>query len=408
MLTGDLIRARVKGKTLQPSLIDPERDRLVEAANELLVIWGKALEQRWNRGHLDDAVSAWVGNRQDHKILKGLAKLMTDRSTFEVQSPLPPVELRARVFRTARAMGPLALEAGPLERTTADDVLDRVADELGVTRDAVSDALYADLPSEERLIACDVPNATWLLHRYNVALVQALLLRATEVRLRLHDASAPRLRQLFRHVKFHQLMHLARRDGDTLDVTLDGPASLFTQSTRYGFELAKFLPAVLLQTCAWELEATVLWTKKKHEKQLVLTHEDGLVSHYSDTGAYRTREQELFEERWNARESDWNLADGGAPIELGGKAVLVPDYTLTHQDGRVVHLDIVGFWRREALARKLELVERYGPGNVIFAVSRKRRGSKGSALPAYDGPLIEFAEIVMPKKVEEFAEQVAQ
>ena len=97
----------------------------------------------------------------------------------------------------------------------------------------------------------------------------------------------PRLRQLFRYVKFHQLMHLARRDGPWLEITLDGPASLFKQSTRYGMELATFFPAILLQECPWELQATVLWTKAKHRKTLTLTHEDGLVGHYADRGAYQ-------------------------------------------------------------------------------------------------------------------------
>ena len=399
MLTGDLVRARVRGGTIQASLVDATKPALLDASAELLAIWGAALDGAWTRGRLDEAVTAWIGPRRDHKIIKGLAKVLVDRSRFEIRSPLPPVELRAKVFRAARDAGPLALEAGPFGRTTARDVFDRVAAELGTSADVVSEALYADLRQAERLVACDVPDPTWLLHRYNVALVQALLLRATEVRLRLHKPSAPRLRQLFRHVKFHQLMHLARRDGAWLEIVLDGPASLFRQSTRYGLELATFFPAVLLQTCAWQVEATVLWTKAKHKKTLTLTPDEGLVGHYADTGAYRTREQEMFEERWNAKARDWVMAQGSAPIDLGGRGVLVPDYTFTHPDGRTAHLDICGFWRREALERKLALLDQHGPGNVIMAVSRKRRGSKTKEIPAFEGPLVEFAEVVPTNKV---------
>ena len=303
------------------------------------------------------------------------------------------------MFRAARETGPLALEAGPLGRPTAHDVLEKVAAELDSTAEEVADALYADLRQAERLVACDVPDPDWLLNRYNVALVQALLLRATEVRVRLHKPSAPRLRQLFRHVKFHQLMHLASKDGAWTEVVLDGPASLFRQSTRYGMELATFFPAVLLQTCKWQVEATVLWTKAKHRKTLTLGPDDGLVGHYADTGAYRTREQEMFEERWHAKPRDWVLSEGAKPIDLGGRGVLIPDYTLKHPDGREAHLDICGFWRTEALSKKLELIDRYGPGNVVVAVSRKRRGSKAKEVPTFAGPLIEFAEIVPPNKV---------
>lgn len=399
MLTGDLVRARVRGKTIEASLIDPARPAYADAAAELLAIWGAALDGSWTRGRLDEAVSAWVGPRRDHKILKGLAKVLVDRSTFEIRSPLPPAELRAKVFRAARESGPLALEAGPLGRTTAADVLERIAAELDTTAEVIADALYADLRQAERLVRCEVPDPRWLLDRYNVALVQALLLRATEVRVRLKKPSAPRLRQFFRKVKFHQLMHLASKDGPWTEIVLDGPASLFRQSTRYGLELATFFPAVLLQTCAWEVEATVLWTKAKHRKTLTLTPVLGLVSHYADTGAYRTREQEMFEERWHAKPRAWKLDPGSAPIDLGGRGVLIPDYTLKHEDGRVAHLDICGFWRREALEHKLGLIDTYGPGNVIMAVSRKRRGSKSTELPPFGGPLVEFAEIVPPNKV---------
>ncbi len=408
MLTSDLLRARVEGRTLRPSWIDPDKPGLRRAAEELLALLDEALDARWTRGAVEEALGELVGVRRDHKVLKGLAKVMLDRATFQVESPLPPVALRERVFRAARAHGPLALEPGPLGRPTAETVLAEVALELDSTPEAVADALYADLPSEERLVELRRLGPEALLHRYNVALVQALLLRATDLTLRLHDASAPRLRQLFRRIKFHQLMHLCRRDGDVLEVVVDGPASLFRQSTRYGLELATFFPAILLQECPWTLTATVLWTKRRHAKTLTLTHEDGLVSHYRDQGAYKTREQALFEERWNASERAWDLTEGREPIELGGQAVLVPDYTLTHPDGRVAHLDVVGFWRRESLERRLALLDRYGPGNVVVAVSRRRRGSRAKELPDYEGPLIPFAEIVTPKKVLDAVEAVGR
>src|SRR5690606_14619105 len=99
------------------------------------------------------------------------------------------------------------------------------------------------LKEEQRIVTCGVPDPDWLIARYNVALVQALLLRATEVRVRLVEPTVPRVRQLLRHVKFQQLLHHGRRDGDTLELVLDGPGALFRQSTRYGMQLASFFPA---------------------------------------------------------------------------------------------------------------------------------------------------------------------
>jgi uncharacterized protein len=408
VLTRDLIRASVRKDELRPSLIDPDRAALRDAADELYALWHAAADERWRRGELDEALAAWIGDRSDHKILRGLAKVASDASTFEVHSPLPPVELRARVFREAKARGPLALEPGPLGRPTADDVLADVAAALGCAPDDVREAMYADLRDQERLVAHRVPDGRWLLDRYNVALVQTLLLSAVELRVTLHDPSMPRLRQLLRLAKFHQLMVRADRDDRALTLTFDGPANLFAQSTRYGMELARFLPTVLLQECAWDLEATVLWTKARHEKRLRVDSRLGLRSHAADTGAWQTREQEAFLERFHARDAGWVLDPTPEPIPLGDRAVLVPDFTLVARDGRRAHLEIVGYWTPESLAERLERLRRYGPGTVIVAVSRRRNGSKTKALPPYDGELVPFAEVVPVADVLAAAERIAR
>ncbi|MFT7519330.1 MAG: putative nuclease of restriction endonuclease-like RecB superfamily [Kiritimatiellia bacterium] len=406
MLTGDLLRARVRGSDVQPSFIDPKKKSLIETSGSLIELWNRALDERWSRGELQDATDELVGLRRDHKVLRGMAKVLLDRSEFEVISPIPPADLRLLVFERAKQLGPLSLTAGPFNHPTRDDVLQQIADELKTTPTAIDEALYADLKVAERLVTCKVPEPSWLLHRYNVALVQAILLRATEVRVRLHKPGQQRLRQLFRHIKFHQLMFLARQDGEWLEIALDGPASLFSQSTRYGLKLATFLPALLLQPGDWELKATVLWTTAKQKKCLSISSSLGLQSHYTDTGAYETQQQKWFTERFAAAATEWKLRPGQRPVDLGGQGVLLPDFEL-RKDGKVAYLEICGFWRHDSLSRKLSLMDRYGPGNVIVALSRKLRGSKGKVLPTWSGPTVEFAQIIPVAKVLAAAEQVA-
>ena len=405
MLTGDLIRARVRGQEIEPSLIDTEKPSSREAAQTLFDLLRGAVEQRQTRGQIQETLDDMLAERRDHKIWRGMAKLLFDRSEFEVESPMNPVDLRAIVFEKARQMGPLALEAGPFERVVASDVHAAVAEEHSLTVEQVRLGLYADLRQSQRIVSCKVDNAEWLGHRYNVAQVQALLLRATDVTVSLHAPTAHRMRQLFRYVKFHQLIHTAVRDGKVLTLRLDGPMSLFTQSSRYGMQLANFFPGLLLQECNWSLEATVLWTKAQHRKRLSLTHEGGLQSHYLDRGAYRTREQEWFAERFEKLDSGWTLSEGKKPINLGGRAVIFPDFTFS-KGKKCAHLEILGFWRHDSLASKLDLVDQFGPGNLIIAISRKLRGSK-EVLEASGAHVIDFAEIVPPKKVLAALESVA-
>ena len=63
---------------------------------------------------------------------------------------------------------------------------------------------------------------------------------------------------LFRYVKLFGLMAYIEGDADHgFTLTIDGPTSLFTPSTRYGLALAKLLPA-LLHVTRWSLTATLI------------------------------------------------------------------------------------------------------------------------------------------------------
>jgi uncharacterized protein len=407
MLTGQLVRARVRGSALEPSFVDVTNPRLLSLAQSLVASFQSGVALGWTRGQLTEQIDELIGEELDHKVLRGLAKVVQDNATFEVQTPIVPADLREIVFGRAHEMGPLALEPGPLKRTVATDVFAELISQTGLPVDVMERALYADLADEQQIVRCDLADEHWLLARYNVALVQALLLRTVEVVLVLHRPSSPRLKQLFRAVKFHQLLHLAQPWGDGgLRIVLDGPTSMFRLSTRYGLQLANFFPNLLHQDCQWEMTATVLWTKARHRKKMVLTSQMGLKSHSRDSGGYETREQKWFAERFLAAKTEWTLDTGKVPISLGGHAVLVPDFTFTKGE-RVAHLEIVGFWRKEWLEKHLECLSRWGPGNVVVAVSRKLRGGKAKDVKHSGLEVIDFAAVVPAKKVLAAVEGVA-
>ena len=409
MLTSDLVRARVRGKTIEPTWIDTSRGDLREPAETMVDIVRQAVDEGWSQGDLVEALDGATATHRSHKVLRGLRKLLLDRCDFEVDAPLPPVELRRRVFLKAREMGPLDLAHGALDRTTAADVLQAVATELDVTVEAVDRALYGDLKDAQVLASFRDIGVDELLQRYNVALVQALLLKSVQVRIELEGPSVPRVRQLLRYAKFHQLVHRAHRKGEMLTLELDGPTSMFSQSTRYGLQLAIFFPALLLQDVPWRMEADVLWTKARHRKTLEVTHTQGLVSHYADTGAYVPREVAWFAERWEATGSDsgWKMTDDTAPIELGGRGVVLPDFTFK-KGRKTAHLEIVGFWRKAWLERRLEGLRRHGPGNLVLAVSKKLAVGQKEALDDTPVEVIAFSQVVPVKSVLEALDKVAR
>lgn len=405
MLTGDLIRARVKGRAVEPTFVDPTSAALLTRAGDLVELFHQAAEESWDRAAIDDGLHELCADERDHKLLKGLAKVLADRAEFSEESALDPAALRLEAFTLAREIGPLALTAGPLHLPTAATVYSTLADRHGVDADLIAQSLYADRREEHRLRRPPDLAADALLHRYNVALVQSVLLRAQQITVTLSDPHAPKLRQLFRWAKFYQLLFSAERRPDTLVLTFDGPLSLFSQSTRYGMQLATFLPALLLQPGPWKLEAQLAWGPKRTARVLTLTEAHGLRSHLADTGAWKSREHLFFEERFAELDTPWRLSDTVEPVPIGGNAVLVPDYELT--DGtRTARLELVGYWRRDWLERRLSDLARGGPGNLVLAVSTKLRVSEDD-LADVKGDVIRFAQVLSPRKVLEAVERVA-
>ena len=403
MLTGDLVRTRVVKKSLVPSLVNPTNKRLLERAATLVDLMGGALEAGHTRGHIEEMVREIAGMDVDHKITKGLAKLLMDKGQFETQSPIDPAALRWQVFSEAAKRGPIGRTPSPGGPPVAMDVLAEVGKDLGTDAESVARGLYADLKQEQVLAAMPLPKPEVLLHRYNTALVQALLLKASHLVVELSQPHPKYVRQMMRYLKFHQLMYRCTENTDGVRFEVDGPQSLLKLSTRYGLQLANFFPAVLLQSGPWSLRAEVLWgRKRKFKKVLELDSESGLVSHYRDTGTWTSRTETWFVERFSAFDTEWKMGPG-EPIDLGGQHMMIPDLSFRKGD-KVGHLEICGFWRAKHLKERIAQL----PDNVILAVSSKLKGEAGKLTAAMEAKVIRFAEVIPPAKVVDRLEQVAR
>jgi predicted nuclease of restriction endonuclease-like RecB superfamily len=402
VITGPLLRARCTVDEVRPSLVDPESERYREATQALIDITQAAAERQLSRGELSTAIEQdIVGNRVDHKLLRGLARVLTDRCEFDTRAPLPPPELRERLF----AHGPVCRRADPIaQQPTAADVVAALAAELGCTPLEVERGTFADLKDNQALLACPPITVDQLLHRYNIALVQGLLLQARQVRIQLPQPQPKHLRQLFRHIKFQQLMYRIEPELQGYTITLDGPASLFGLSTRYGMALARFFPALPLQPGPWTMVAELSY--RRRTRPMRITHEHGLRSHLPSTGTWQSREEQWLEEQWAKLDTPWVMEPGSEPLNLGGHAVVVPDLTFRCGD-RVAHLEVVGVWRKAYLAKRLELLAEHGHPNLILAVNRKLLGDKGAAPKDLGAAVLPFSSAIPARKVLKLVEALA-
>jgi predicted nuclease of restriction endonuclease-like RecB superfamily len=345
-----------------------------EVADRLLELFRRA-EGR-PRGALEEELEETYGNDPSQLVHQGLAKLLEDRCEFETVSGHPPAELREVVFRTAARHRQSSFDRGA--------VLREVAGPLGLTAEAVEQGLFADLKSEQRLVRFEDITAERLLHRYNVSLVQAVLLRSVGVEVLVRGEPPQRYRQLLRGVKFRRLVCEMEKTGpDAWRLRLDGPLSLFTATQKYGLQLALFLPAVL-QCRDYEVRADLRWGPQRRPKQFTLTARDGLVAPAPDQGMYVPAELGMFAELFRKKIADWELVEETEILPLGD-GFWVPDYRLVHRaSGRAVYLEVLGFWRRASAERHLERLRRHTDRPFLLAVSEQLRVDDASleGLPA--------------------------
>ena len=407
MLTNDLLDVKVAGRILEPKLLSLRSSLQLERAETLLHLLNAYKGQ--SLGALNAEIQGITALEVNHKIWKGLAKVLIDDSTFEppmlVEHPdLSPSELRERVFMRSAELG-LATQHPNFGRQSKEMILKSIAEELNESVDKVLLFLYADHKDMHLLRELPkVKTAVDVLHRYNLVLCQSILLYAKGIRVVLYDPSSKWLEMLFRRIKFYRLLFRIWRYEDRLELVIDGPQSLLTQSSRYGLQFAMFLPILPLFSGKWYLDATLLWGKKrKSEKSMRLSHMTGLRSHYQLKGLWKSTTEEMFESRFAEKEWGWELSDGEV-LYLGEQQVMVPNYKLISKvdPNKTAYLNIVGFWRKKQVLAMMDLA----PDNVIFAVSKRYAGATESLPKRVKNRVILFAEVIPIKSVLELLDKI--
>jgi len=358
--------------------------------------------QGWTRGALEADLQVLQGDQTDYRLKRGLAHLLASAfSTFEPRSPLAPAELRQRVFAVSAQTVPSPQHSLATLTTVADTLSRELGRDIGPEQ--VRAWLYTDLPAEHVLTSVEAPTPEGLLERYNLAQAQGVLYRASQVVLTAHRNDPGEYKLLFRYVKLFGLIAYIEGDADHgFTLTIDGPASLFTPSPRYGLALAKLLPA-LLHVTRWQLTATLVPRQRASSTpqgtRFTLDSRCGLVSHYPPGQPHDSLLEQAFAARWAQTPTAWRLEREVDLIPLPG-SVMVPDFRLVHPDGRSVLLEIVGYWRPEYLRKKFAQVRWAGREDLIVAVSERlnleRAGVQHADLPAR---VVWFKDRVLPQAV---------
>jgi predicted nuclease of restriction endonuclease-like RecB superfamily len=377
MLTGKLVRVRVVKNELHPQYLNPQASEWLRVAEEMLPLFRSATGR--TRAELEEAVADILGEGPGQLIPAGFAKLLEDRCEFEVAADFPPEQIRETVFRLSAAQ---RSQGGTFPR---EQIVRHAAEELQLTPAQVESGLFADLKDEQRVVSFEDLSAERLVHRYNVALAQAILIKATHVEIHVAGETPARFRQLFRAVRFHRLIcTIEKGRADGYQLVLDGPMSLFSSTQKYGLQLALFLPHLLL--CKqFSLRARVRWGAQRVDKNFSLDSSEGLKSHLADFGVHVPREVELLMASFRDSVKDWLLSEEPNPLLLGS-TIWVPDFTLKHRlSGNEVHVEVVGFWRKTNLEELHQRLQRHLAGKFLLVVSEQYRADESDELSLATG-----------------------
>lgn len=370
MLTADLVRVRTQGTELFVSdLSSKVRPRAVELARDYLDL--AASHVGATRAELEEAFAQVETKASERKLALGLQKLVEDRLEFDVTGDEDPRALRSAVFLAAAEQRKALGDGEELDR--ARFVAEQAALH-NLPADGFERALYADLRNAQILRGFSPLAPELLVDGYDLAQKQAIFLRAIDITADVRCRDPYAYRVLFRKLKFFRLLHTIepRSDGG-YRIVIDGPFRLFSASTKYGLSLALALPS-LLACDEYVIRASLRWGKERAPRTFKL---EGRAQRRDQDEARLPDEVQAVLERFVALDSEWDASPAADILEVRGEGLCIPDLRFVHRlTGEIAYLEVLGYWSRDAVWKRVELARHGLASRVIFAVSSRLRVSE--------------------------------
>jgi predicted nuclease of restriction endonuclease-like RecB superfamily len=348
LLASSLLDARVHGGCVVPRYLT-ERDEVWvrELVAELDGLVGRAARDV-DRALSDRIVPRACASGASPRAARAMAHVCSRHWPLRTVSPLPPQRVRRIVFEAAA------------QAATRDEALAVASERLGASREDVLASLFADRPEERRLCAPPAPPSTReLVLRYNLSLLQGLLLRATGVDILARSG----VRSVVRYAKLLRLLCTFSATADGMRIALSGPLSVLRHTTRYGRALATFVPAAVV-TPGWSLEARC--NLDGREGVLHASCADPIASTHALPRDYDSAVERCLARDVRRLGTSWSLARETEAIDVGGR-LFFPDFTLSRGADRVL-VEVVGYHTPEYLASKLRALRAAGLRRIVVCV----------------------------------------
>ena len=366
MLTSQEALSEIEGLRVFPDkLTRSAHGHYVELAEEMLRIYRDGIGTQRGELHRQIERLLWSESNCPPRRIKAFCKLLDDKSKFDGSKGDDAARLRVKVFELSAEKHPLVVEPQTLLENSESDTKEKIAKRIGRPWVEIEKDLFSDVIELHRLSAfAGYPSAEALLSRYNEAQLQAVLYRATEMRVIARRDFKP----IVRAAKLARLMHTAIRREDGFEFIFDGPASLLRETKRYGVAMAQVIPTLLL--CEdWELRAAIpRYANSVRHPELRVSSTDRYTSSLKKLPEFDSELERKFVEKWGAiARNGWSLKHESEPRFIGQKAFF-PDFVFEHEDGARILFEIVGYWTPDYLAAKRDTLQQFREEPLLLAV----------------------------------------
>ena len=375
MLTKELLRFHSPAGRVKPLFIDPADRALLGFAAGIRKTYHDFLGAP--RSEIMESLEPRINAQRDLKLARGLWKLYDDMCLFSGDASCDWAEMRRTLFsRSSRLIAEVA------EGEEDSEFRSKVFAAAGESVAPLSDNIYADLPDYDRLL--EVPEMTpeLLLEKYNVVLVQSLVLYAESLELAIEERDSAKMRRFFKYLKFFRL--LADVSGSSrweegtpsaVRLKIDGPASILDGSAKYGLQLASFLPA-LFQLSRWKFSCELKLNGKK--LKLSLDDSTGLNYRFGRLGIYIPEEVRMFAQLFAERVPEWRLSSDSPFLKAGPRQSFVfPDITFSNGK-KTVYLELFHKWHSRQIPERLEFLEKHPELPLVLGIERRILNSNSS------------------------------
>jgi uncharacterized protein len=410
MLPIELLRVRISSKMneIRPVFCDYENE--LSLPSKIIKMYEEMAEKKVSKANVDENVSKLEAKYTDYKLVRGICHLLEQRCVYASYTSSNiafsdkgnnntnnAIYLRRNIFEESSRKG------YPVTENERKYILQRVASKNNLTIDELELAMWNDLDKNKYLKNFDSLTSLQLVAWYNISILQTVLFNCVKLEFSVYGGF--NWKKILRKIKQLGLMYflynesnlklasnnqtknqdmlLESNNNKRIICTVDGPLSIIRLTDRYGMAMAKLIPLIIF-TDRWSIDATILrksmkGIKKTHnfrlsnrDKDLPIFDASQIASHAhlqseadSEIGLsfnkyimdnFDSNVEKKFMDKFLKFSTDWQLAREPDPLILSDGKAFIPDFVF-EKYGVKVYLEIVGFWTRDYLKRKLEKIK---------------------------------------------------